>query len=47
MFSESRPIGGAWVLEALWDRLGIAKTMRKLLTGTRRDAVTERVLFAL
>ncbi len=30
-----------------WQRLGIAKTMRALLGKTRRDAVTERVLFAL
>ena len=47
-FTESRPLGGAWVLDALWSRLGIASTMRSLLAGTRRDAaVTERVLFAL
>lgn len=29
-FIESRPLGGAWVLDALWTRLGIAKTMRTL-----------------
>ena len=46
-FIESRPLGGAWVLDALWTRLGIAKTMRTLLSGTRRDATVERVLFAL
>ena len=47
-FTESRPLGGAWVLDALWSRLGIASTMRSLLAGTRRDAAaTERVLFAL
>jgi hypothetical protein len=46
-FTESRPLGGAWVLDALWARLGIAKTMRTLLGKTRRDAATERVLFAL
>ncbi len=46
-FVESRPLGGAWVLDALWARLGIAKTMRTLLGKTRRDAATERVLFAL
>lgn len=46
-FLQSRPLGGAWVLDALWDRLGIARSMRALLSSTRRDAVTERVLFAL
>lgn len=46
-FVESRPLGGAWALDALWGRLGIAKTMRTLLGKTRRDASVERVLFAL
>ena len=46
-FTESRPLGGAYVLEALWARLGITNTMTALLGQTRRDAVTERVLFAL
>jgi hypothetical protein len=35
------------VLDALWDRLGIGKAMTTLLGTTRRDAATERVLFAL
>lgn len=46
-FTASRALGGAWVLDRLWNRLGIAKTMTALLGPTRRDAVTERVLFAL
>lgn len=46
-FVESRPLGGAHALDALWTRLGIARTMRTLLGTTRRDAATERVLFAL
>jgi hypothetical protein len=46
-FTESRPAGGAWVLDALWARLGIGKEMRRLLKGRRRDASAERVLFAL
>ncbi len=46
-FVESRPLGGAYVLDALWARLGITKTMRTMLASTRRDALTERVLFAL
>ena len=46
-FVESRPLGGTYVLDALWARLGITKTMRTMLASTRRDALTERVLFAL
>jgi hypothetical protein len=47
-FSESRPLGGAWVLDELWNRLGIGASMTKLLGKSRRDAqLTERVLFAL
>jgi transposase len=43
----SRPLGGAWLLDALWRRLRIAETLRGLL-GTRRFATdVERVLFAL
>jgi Transposase DDE domain len=44
---ESRPLGGAWVLEGLWHRLGIDTTMRRLLQGRRLDPSAERVLFAL
>ncbi len=46
-FTGSAPLGGAWVLDALWDRLGIGNAMTTLLGSTRRDALTERVLFAL
>jgi hypothetical protein len=46
-FTESRPFGGTWVLDALWSRLGIGKEMRRLLKGRRRDETAERVLFAL
>ncbi|HET7328455.1 MAG TPA: IS1634 family transposase [Nocardioidaceae bacterium] len=47
-FTESRPLGGAWVLDRVWDRLGVGTAMTKLLGKTRRDAsATERVLFAL
>ncbi|MDP9277511.1 MAG: IS1634 family transposase [Actinomycetota bacterium] len=43
----SRPLGGAWLLDALWRRLGVAEALRELL-GTRRFATdVERVLFAL
>jgi hypothetical protein len=46
-FTESRPLGGTHVLDALWSRLGIGREMRKLLKGRRRDESAERVLFAL
>jgi Transposase DDE domain len=46
-FIESRPLGGVWVLDGLWRRLGIDQTMRRLLKGRRLDASAERVLFAL
>jgi hypothetical protein len=46
-FTGSRPLGGTWVLDALWSRLGIGKEMRRLLKGRRRDEAAERVLFAL
>jgi hypothetical protein len=46
-FVESRPLGGVWVLDGLWHRLGIDTTMRQLLAGRRLDPVAERVLFAL
>ena len=46
-FVESRPLGGAWLLDRLWHRLGIDTLLRRLAAGTRRDPVVERVLFAL
>ena len=54
-FVESRPLGGVWLLDGLWHRLGIDTLLRRLAAGTsgrsggrsRRDPVVERVLFAL
>jgi hypothetical protein len=46
-FVESRPLGGAYVLDGLWHRLGIDTVMAKLLTGRRLDPRAERVLFGL
>src|SRR6266511_400740 len=46
-FVESRPLGGVWALDGLWQRLGIDTTMRRLLKGRRLDPCAERVLFAL
>ena len=45
-FLESRSFGGAYVLDGLWQRLGIDALLRRLLSA-RRDPAAERVLFAL
>jgi len=46
-FVESRPMGGALMLDGLWRRLGIDTVMAGLLVGRRLDPGAERVLFAL
>jgi hypothetical protein len=50
-FTESRPYGGAYVLDVLWNRLGIGSILTGLRASGRgrpRDAAaTERVLFGL
>jgi hypothetical protein len=46
-FTESRPLGGAWLLDGLWHQLGIDTLLRRLASRTRRDPVVERVVFAL
>ena len=43
----SRPLGGAWLLDALWRRLRIAETLGQLLDRRRFTTDVERVLFAL
>jgi len=45
---DSRRLGGAWVLDSLWERLGIGAALRRVAADRRLDAeATERVLFAL
>jgi Transposase DDE domain len=45
---DSRRFGGTWVLDRLWDRLGIGSAVRRVAAGRRVDGgVVERVLFAL
>ncbi|HET9654281.1 MAG TPA: IS1634 family transposase [Kineosporiaceae bacterium] len=46
-FVESRPLGGTWLLDGLWHRLGIDTLLRRQAAATRRDPVVERVLFTL
>ena len=43
----SRPLGGAWLLDALWRRLGVAEALRGVLGARRFTTDVERVLFAL
>src|SRR5437867_2020428 len=43
----SRPLGGAWLLDVLWRRLGVAEALRELLGARRFATDVERVLFAL
>jgi len=44
---SSRPFGGAFVLDALWRRLGVADALAAALGARRFQADVERVLFAL
>ncbi|MDA8184425.1 MAG: IS1634 family transposase [Actinomycetota bacterium] len=45
---DSRRLGGAFVLDQLWDRLGIADALRSVAVGRRLDGeFVERVCFAL
>lgn len=46
-FVQSRPLGGAWLLDGLWRQLGIDKILGSLVGARRREVVVERVLFAL
>ncbi|EQD26681.1 transposase IS4 family protein, partial [mine drainage metagenome] len=44
---DSRPLGGALVLDHLWHQLGIDQGVKRLLAGRKLDPRVERVLFAL
>src|SRR5579859_7635467 len=46
-YAGSVAFGGTYLLDQLWQRLGISQAMTAMLGRTQRDAVTERVLFAL
>jgi len=46
-FVESRPMGGAWALDGLWQELAVDRTLQGLLRGRRLDARAERVIFAM
>jgi hypothetical protein len=45
---DSRPLGGAWTLDRVWERLGIGAAIRRVAAGRRLDGeAVERVVFAL
>jgi transposase len=44
---SSRPLGGVFVLDALWRRLGVAEAIAEALGVRRYSTDVERVLFAL
>ena len=44
---EVRPMGGVYVLDGLWQRLGIPAVLARLLAGRRLDPRSERILFAM
>ena len=44
---ESRPVGGAWLLDGLWRALGVGQAIAKVLGARRFSTDVERVLFAL
>src|SRR5579859_2844148 len=46
-FVESRAFGGAYVLDQVWQRLGLHTALTRLLRGRRLEARAERVLFAM
>jgi Transposase DDE domain len=46
-YQGSVAFGGPWLLDQLWQRLGIGAILAAKLGTTRRDASAERVLFAL
>jgi hypothetical protein len=46
-FVGSAPLGGAWVLDGLWRRLGVDTTLRGLLADRRIDARAERLVLAM
>ncbi len=46
-FISSRPMGGAWVLNELWNQLGINLVLARLLARRKFQAPIERAIFAM
>jgi transposase len=45
--ADARPVGTAWLLDALWTRLEIGTSIKRIADGRRFTTAVERVLFAL
>jgi transposase len=45
--TDARPIGAAWLLDALWTRLEIGTSIKRVADGRRFTTAVERVLLAL
>ena len=45
--TDARPIGTAWLLDALWARLEVGTSIKRIADGRRFTTAVERVLFAL
>lgn len=46
-FVRSRPLGGAWVLDALWKAFGIDQVFERLLKGRNVRTPVERAIFSM
>src|SRR5215212_10084286 len=46
-FARSVPLGGAWVLDGVWRRLGIDSAIARLLAARKLDVRAERLVFAM
>lgn len=46
-FVRSRPLGGAWVLDALWKEIGIDQVFERLLKGRTVRTPVERAIFSM
>jgi len=46
-FHSSRPMGGAWLLDGLWKRIGIDKVLEKRLKNREFRTEIERVILAM
>lgn len=45
--TESRPLGGVWLLDGLWKMLGVDRALADVLGSRRFSTDVERILFAL
>src|SRR5262245_11390725 len=47
VFTGSKPYGGAYLLDALWRRLGIDRALTAAATGRKLSPAVERLIFTL